>query len=324
MERSNQWCVSIKLVVLALLVMQTAVAQDYPSKPINIVVPYAAGGATDMVIRLVQSRMIPILGQAITVENRTGAGGLIGTEVVAKAAPDGYTLLGTFDSFAAVPYLYSNVNHDPIKDFAPISLLIRAPQVLVVNPGLGLKNVAEFLQLARSKGTALAFSTAGPGSSSRLTMELFKSMAKIDTTLVSYNGGGPALNAVLGGHVAGFMASIGTAFSNVKVGKLVALAVSSKKRAPLLANVPTLAETFPGYEAQSWVGLQAPAATPQAIVRRLNAAAVKVLAAPDTKQILESQGMEVVASTPEVYAEWVHEQMQTWGPIIQSLHIKLN
>ena len=324
MAPTYQWRTLIKLAMLAALVMQSALAQDYPSKPINIIVPYDAGGTTDVVIRLVQLRMIPILGQAITVENRTGAGGLIGTEVVAKAAPDGYSLLGTFDSFAAVPFLYSNVNHDPIKDFAPISLLIRAPQVLVVNPGLGLKNVAEFLQLAKGKGPELAFSTAGPGSSSRLTMELFKSMAKIDTTLVSYNGGGPALNAVLGGHVAGFMASIGTAFSNVKGGKLVALAVSSKQRAPLLANVPTLAESFPGYEAQSWVGLQAPAATSPAIVRRLNAAAVKVLAAPDTKQILESQGMEVVASTPEVYAEWVHEQMKTWGPIIQSLHIKLN
>lgn len=250
MEASNPWRRCVEFALLALTMTGIAVAQDYPSRPINIVVPYEPGGTSDIAVRMIQPELGPILGQPVVVENRPGAGGLTGTEAVAKAAPDGYTVLGTFDSFAAVPFLYSNVQHDPVKDFAPVSLLIRAPQVLVVNPGLGLENLEELLSLAKRRGASLAFSTAGPGSSSRLTMERLKLIAKIDPTLVSYKGGGPALNAVLGAHVAGFMASIGTVFPNVKSGKLVALAVS--------------------------------------------------------------------------YGAWIRDQVQTWGPLIQSLNIKLN
>ena len=316
--------VGIRCALLALAVAGSVNAQEYPSRPINIIVPYEPGGTSDIAIRMIQPKLAPILGQAVTVENRPGAGGLTGTEQVAKAVPDGYTALVNFDSFASVPFLYSNVHHDPVRDFAPVSLMIRAPQVLVVNTALGTRNVEELLSLAKNRGAGLAFSTAGPGSSSRLTMERLKLVAKIDPTLVSYKGGGPALNAVLGGHVAGFMSSIGTVFPNVKAGKLVPLAVSSSKRNPLLPNVPTLAETFPGFEAQSWVGVVVPAATPRPIVMRLNAAVVKALAAPDVREKFESQGMEVVASTPEVYGEWIRGEVQTWGPLIQQLHIQLN
>jgi tripartite-type tricarboxylate transporter receptor subunit TctC len=273
---------------------------------------------------MIQPKLPPLLGQPVTVENRPGAGGLTGTEQVAKASPDGYTALGVFDSFAAVPFLYREVRHDPVKDFAPVALMIRAPQVLVVNAGLGIRNIDELLATARSKGAELAFSTAGPGSSSRLTMERLKLVAKIDPTLVAYKGGGPALNAVLGGHVAGFLSSIGTVFPQLKSGKLAALAVSSAKRTPHLPNVPALAETFPGFEAQSWVGVVVPAATPRPVVMRLNGAITQALAAPEVKQKFESQGMEVVASTPEVYGDWIRDQVKIWGPLIQSLNIKLN
>ena len=324
MNQAGRWLQHLKSALLVLTVAGGALAQNYPSKPIRIIVPYDAGGTSDITARTIQPKLAQLLGQPVTIENRPGAGGLIGTEFVAKAAPDGYTVLCTFDSFAAVPFLYSNVNHDPVKDFAPVSLMVRAPQVLVVDPGLKLKNLEEFLRLAKRQGAELKLSTAGPGSSSRLTMELFKITANIDPTLVSYKGGGPALSAVLGAHVAGFLASIGTVYPNVKSGRLVALAVSSGTRAPLLPNVPTLAETFPGFEAQSWVGLVVPAATPHPVIARLNAAVTTALTAPEVKQIFESQGMEVVASAPGVYGEWVRDQVNKWGPMIRSLRIKLD
>ena len=301
-----------------------AAAQGYPSRPVNIVVPYEPGGTSDIVVRVVQPRLNTLLGQPVTVENRPGAGGLTGTEYVAKMPPDGYTALGIFDSFVAVPFLYDDVHHDPVKDFAPVSLMVRAPQVLIVHPGLGIKTVDQLLALAKTQGSALAFSTAGPGSSSRLVMERLKLVAKIDPTLVSYKGGGPALSAVLGGHVAGFLSSIGTVFPTVKAGKVVPIAVSSKGRNRLLPGVPALDETFPGFEAQSWVGISLPAATPRSVVMRLNDAISKALMTPDIREKFESQGMEVVASTPEVYGEWIREQVQTWGPVIKSLNIKVN
>lgn len=324
MDHAQRWHKWIGNGLAALLVAGNAIAQSYPSKPVRVIVPYDAGGTSDITMRMIQPKLAQLLGQPVTVENRPGAGGLIGTEFVAKAPPDGYTALCTFDSFAAVPFLYSKVSHDPVQDFAPVSLMVRAPQVLVVDPGLGLRSLDDFLQLAKRQGPDLKMSTAGPGSSSRLTMELFKVTANIDPTLVSYKGGGPALSAVLGAHVAGFMASIGTVFSNVKSGKLAALAVSSPTRAPLLPNVPTLAETFPGFEAQSWVGLALPAATPRPNVARLNGAVVAALNSPDVKQKFESQGMEVAASTPEAYGEWIRAQMGKWGPIIRSLKIRLD
>mgnify|MGYP001347410160 CR=1 FL=1 len=319
---ANRWLISVGAVAATWVL--GALAQEYPTKPIHIMVPYETGGTSDLTIRAIQPRLAAILGQPVLIENRPGAGGLTGTEIVAKAAPDGYTVLNTFDSFIAVPFLYSNVQHDPVKDFSPVSLMVKAPQVLVVHPGLGPRNLEEFLQLARRRGPDLTISTAGPGSSSRLTVEMFRGIARIDPTLVSYKGGGPALSAVLGGHVAGFMASIGTAFSNVKSGKLVALAVSSTLRTPLLPEVPTFAETFPGYEAQSWVGLVVPAGTPNSIVLRLNAAVFRALTEPESKQRFESQGMEVVASTPQEYADWIRDQVQKWGPIIRSLKIRLD
>ena len=299
-------------------------AQDYPVKPIRMVVPYEAGGISDLILRLVQPKMGPLLGQQIIIENRPGAGGAIATDAAAKAPADGYTILGTFDSFATVPFLYANVQHDPIRDFAPISLMARGPQVLVVDPALGLTNVDQFLQYARRKGSEVAFSTAGPGSSSRLSMELFKTAAKIDTTFVSFKGGAPAVSAILGGHVTGMMASIGVVLNHVKSGKLTALGVSSAgRRTPLLPTVPPLSESVPGFDAQSWLGIVVPAGTPRAIVDRLNGAVVKSLNAPDVREKLEAQGMEVVGSTPEAYGEWIRNEIGKWRPIIQSLKLQI-
>ncbi len=299
-----------------------ALAQAYPAKPIRMVVPYDPGGISDIALRLVQPTMEAVLGQTILVENRPGAGGLVGTEAVARMPADGYTLLGNFDSFAAVPFLYANVHHDPVRDFAPISLMARGPQVLVVDPALGIAKLDDFLQLARRK--EVAFSTAGPGSSSRLSMELLKVATKIDVTLVSYPGGAPAVNAVLGGHVAGMMASMGVIISQVKAGKLTALGVSSAgTRAPLLPGVPPISDSVPKFDAQSWVGVVVPAGTPRPIVERLNEAVVKALHAPEVTKRIESMGMEVVASTPDVYGEWIRAEVGKWRPLIQQLKIQL-
>ncbi len=299
-------------------------AQEYPFKPIRLVVPYDAGGISDLITRMIQPGMAAILGQSIVIENRPGAGGGVGSDAVAKAPADGYTLLSNFDSFATVPFLYTNIQHDPLKDFAPISLMARGPQVLVVDPRLGLNSVDQFLQYARRKGAEVSFSTAGAGSSSRLTMELFRSATKIDVTFITYKGGAPAVTAILGGHVTGMLASMGVVLNQVRAGKLTALGVSSGgKRSPLLPAVPPLSDTVPGYDAQSWVGICVPTGTPRPIVDRLNAAVVQSLHAAEVKEKLESQGMEVVASNPEVYGQWLRAEIAKWRPIIQNLKIQL-
>lgn len=299
-------------------------AQEYPVKPIRLVVPYDTGGISDLITRMIQPGMAAALGQSIVIENRPGAGGGVGSDAAAKAPADGYTLLSNFDSFATVPFMYSSVQHDPLRDFAPISLMARGPQVLVVDPRLGINNIDQFLQYARRKGAEVSFSTAGAGSSSRLTMELLRTAAKIDVTFISYKGGAPAVNAILGGHVTGMLASIGVVVNQVKAGKLTALGVSSAgKRSPLLPAVPPLSETVTGFDAQSWVGMSVPVGTPRPIVARLNAAVVHALRAPEVSARLESQGMEVVASSPEAYGEWLRTEVAKWRPIIQNLKIQL-
>ena len=299
-------------------------AQEYPTKPIRLVVPYDTGGISDIITRMIQPGMAAVLGQSIVIENRPGAGGGVGSDAVAKAPADGYTLLSNFDSFATVPFLYANIQHDPIKDFAPISLMARGPQVMVVDPRLGLNNVDQFLQYARRKGTEVSFSTAGAGSSSRLTMELFRTATKIDVTFITYKGGAPAVTAILGGHVTGMLASMGVVLNQIRSGKLTALGVSSAgKRSPLLPAVPPLSDTVPGYDAQSWVGISVPTGTPRPIIDRINAAVVHSLHAAEVKDKLESQGMEVVASNPEVYGQWLRAEVAKWRPIIQNLKIQL-
>jgi tripartite-type tricarboxylate transporter receptor subunit TctC len=301
-----------------------AFAQGYPAKPLRLVVPYDTGGISDLITRMIQPGMATALGQSVIIENRPGAGGGVGSDMAAKAPADGYTVLSNFDSFATVPFLYANIQHDPIRDFAPVVLMARGPQVLVLDPHLGITTVDQFLQFARKKDSRLTFSTAGSGSSSRLSMELFRNAAKFETEFVSYKGGAPAVNAILGGHVTGMLASIGVVVNQVKAGKLTALGVSSAgKRSPLLPAVPPLSDTVPGFDAQSWVGLSVPAGTPRPIIDRLNSSVVQALKAPEVRDRLESQGMEVVGSTAEVYGEWLKTEVAKWRPIIQSLKIQI-
>lgn len=301
----------------AILICATAAAQTYPARPIRMMVPAAAAGVTDIAARVVAPRLSELLGQSIVIDNRAGAGGMIGTDIVAKAAPDGHTLLTAFDSFVSNPYVFRKIPYDTLKDFAPISLLIRGPQIFVATPKLGVKSFAEFTALAIARPGSIRYATAGPATSSRLSVELFKSISKLDGTVVFFKGGGPALNDLLGGHVDVMMASAGLVLPQVKSGRLHALAVSSKGRTPLAPGVPAISEFYPQFEAQSWVGMLAPAATPRAVIARLNAEVNKVLSDADVRERFHALGYEVAASTPELFGEWLRTESVKWGKVIR-------
>ena len=302
---------------------QSLAAQDYPSKPIRMVIPNSPGGALDVAARLTQPRMMELLGQSIVLDYRVAAGGVVGTNQVAQSPADGYTLIMVFDSFVSNPYLFKDVQYDPVKDFQPISQVVNGIQVLAAFPGVGAKNFAEFLQLAKSKGAALDFATAGPGTSSRFSVEFFKQTTGIDSTLIHYKGGGPLVTALMGGQVPVTIITLGVVMPQLKGGKLIPLAVTSSRRAKLLPDVPTVAETFPGFEAQSWLGLLAPAGTPRPIVDRLHNAMVRTLATPDVREKFESQAYEVVGGTPEAFAAWIKNESGKLGRLIKERNINL-
>jgi len=302
----------------------TGSGQAYPTKPVHVIVPSSPGGAIDVVARLVVPHLAQALGQPFIVENKIGAFGTIGVDLVAKAEPDGHTLLATLDSFASNPWLLKkNVTVHPIDDFAPISLVVRSAQVLVVPPQLGVKTLDQFLRLARAKGEALNYGTAGAGTSSRLSVELFKDLTAIDPTAIHYKGGGPAIVALIAGQVDMMIVTLGVAIEHVRAGKLVPIAVTSPRRAPQLADVPALAESYPGFETQSWMGFLAPAGTPPGVVDRLSAEIRKALVRGASKQKLESFGYEVVASSPEEFGKFIRAESDRWRRLIRDRHITI-
>jgi len=296
-------------------------AQAYPVRPIRMVVPTSPGGVTDFSARAIAPQLSQALGQPVVVDNRAGAGGIIGTDTVAKAAPDGHTLLAVFDSFVSNPHVFGNAPYDTVRDFAPVSLLIQGPQLVVIHPRLGVKTFSDFLALAKSRRPPLNFATAGAASSSRLSVELFKLTAGVEANLVHYKGGGPALNDLLGGHVEAMIASAGLVLPSVRAGRLTVLAVTSKERSALVPGVPSVSEYYPQFQAQSWVGVLAPAATPRAIVQRLNAGLAQALAETDMKERFMVQGYEVVGSTPEHFKEWIRSESARWGKLIREQRI---
>ena len=299
-------------------------AQDYPVKPIRLVIPNSPGGALDVAARLTQPRMMEILGQSISLDYRIAAGGVVGTNQVAQSAPDGYTLIMVFDSFVTNPFLFRDVQYDPVKDFAPVSQVVNGIQVLAAFPGAGARNFAEFMQLAKSRGTALDFGSAGPGTSSRFSIEYFKQTTGIDATLIHYKGGGPLVTALMGGQVPVTIMTLGVVVPQLKSGKLTALAVTSSKRAKLFPDVPAVAETYTGFEAQSWLGLLAPTGTPRSIVDRLNAAMARTLATPDVREKFETQAYEIVGGTPEAFGAMIKSESIKLGRLIKDRGIKLD
>ena len=291
----------------------------------RIVVPASPGGASDLTARIIAPALQAELGQPFIVENRVTSGGIIATQQVAESAPDGQTLLVTFDTFAVNPFLYKELKWDPIRDFAPVMQFCRYPQVLVVHPSLGVKTVRDFVALAKEKGPSLNYGSAGPASSSRLAYELFKETAGIETVPIHYRGGGPAMQDLISGQVQVMLIQGGGAIAqHVKSGKLTALAVSSLKRSKFYPDVPTIAETYPGFESESWTAMFAPAATPKAVLERLHAALVKAVADPATRERLEGQSCEIIGGSPEGLTELIKAEQAKWGRLIKQQHITVD
>src|SRR4051812_16465316 len=308
----------------ALLAACAVHAQTYPTKPIRIVVPFAAGGGADVVARTVGMKMTEALGQPVVVDNRTGAAGSIGAEVVAKSPPDGYTLLlGSSGPLAINPSLYSKLPYDAARDFAPISIATVMPFLLVVHPTLPVKNVKELIALAKARPNQLNYASPGAGSTTHLANELLKSMTGMQIVHIPYKGVAPAAVDLISGQVQMMAGDLSTLIPHVKSGRMRALAVTGAKRSSLLREVPTVAEAgVPGYEASGWFGVLAPAATPAPVLERLNASIVKGLATPDAHQRLVAFGGEAGGSTPEQFATHIRGEAAKWGKLIKSLGLK--
>jgi len=310
----------VRLTALVLVGLCAPVmAQDYPTRPITLVVPYAAGGGNDAMARIVAEHMGQTLGQQIVIENRAGAGGTIATRQVARSAADGYTLvIGGTGTLAVNPTLYANVGYDPRKDFAPVGLIGASALVVLLHPSVPAKSVRELIDLARRDPGKLNYASAGVGSGIHLGTVLFEHMADVKLTHVPYRGSGPALTDLVGGHVAIYFSSLPPAVQLVKDGKVRALAVTGAKRANALPDLPTVAEAgLPGYESVLHYGIAAPASTPRPIIDKLSAALREAVMAPDTQERMATDGTEPLASTPEDYAADIDREETKWSEIVR-------
>ncbi|MES2186275.1 MAG: tripartite tricarboxylate transporter substrate binding protein [Pseudomonadota bacterium] len=294
-------------------------ADTYPSRPIRIVVPYPVGGGGDTAARPLTIFLPPKLGQQVIVDNRGGANGNIGMDLVAKAPPDGYTLVLALTSQLAVnPSLYKQLSYDPVKDFEPITLMASAPYFLLVNPAVPARNLAEFIALAKAHPGKYTFGSSGNGSGPHLSMELLKSMAGIDLVHVPFRGTGPAMPALLAGDINAMFVSYGVASQQIKAGKLRALAVSSARRASTMPEVPTIAEAgVPGYDSGVWYALLAPRGTPAPIVSRLTTEMNALLKGPDMRRVLQQDGIVPIGSTPQELATYIKSETTKWRDIVE-------
>lgn len=303
-----------------------AFAQAYPTKPIRLIVPYVAGGATDILARELAQKLQEGLGQPVVVDNKPGAGAVIGTEMVAKAAPDGYTLLlSTQASHAINSALFEKLSYDPLKDFSHVSLLGSIASILVVNTSVPVNSMSELIALAKARPGKLNFSSSGNGLAPHLSGELFKTMAGIDVVHVPYKGGGPAMLAVLAGDASFLFQLLPAALPLIKSGKVKALAVTSPKRSSVLPEMPTVSEAgLPGYELIAWFGISAPAGTPTEIITRLNLEIVKSMKSPDLKDRLLDQGIEVYTNTPAQFSEYIKSEIINWRKVVKMSGAKAN
>jgi len=323
MTPPRQVLAALGFAILAAAGFPQAFGQAYPGKPVRIIVPNATGGLADICARLVAAKLAEAFGQQFLVENRPGAGGTLGTAAAARAAPDGTTLLAVFDSHATNLHLFRNLPYDTLADLAPISLLVRGPLVLVVHPGLGPNTVAELVKLAKSRPGAINFATVGPGSPARLLMELLKAEAGIDVTMVAYKGAGLALGDLVGGQVDAMFATVPSMRSHYRAGRLRALAITSEHRSSIAPGVPAISEFYPGFVAEAWVALLAPARTPPEIVARINAEVSRILAQPEMKDRFSDQGLETVGGTPSQVDRWIRAEIERWGRVIREQKITL-
>ena len=313
----------MRLWLLSLLVFSgLAWAQDYPSKPLRMIVPFAAGASTDMLGRTLALSMAKRLGQTVVVENRTGAGGAIAAQATATAAPDGYTFLLSSAAIQSMnPLIYKKLPYDPVKDFAPITIAVGVPLVIVVNPALPIRSIKDLLDAARAQPATLTFGSSGTGTSQHLAGEMLKYMAKVDLVHVPYRGGAPAITDLLGGQISMMFGQIPSALPHIKTGKMRAIAVGSPQRLALLPNVPTVSESgLPGYDGDTWYGFLAPAGTPPAIVAKLHDAIVFALA--ENSEKLVADGFVVVGSTPAEMSERVKADTARLAKVVRAARIE--
>jgi tripartite-type tricarboxylate transporter receptor subunit TctC len=300
-------------------------ADDYPSHPIRLIVPYTAGGGADSVARIVAKRVSETIGQTIVIENRGGAGSIIGAELVNKSAPDGYTLLlGQSGPISINPAVYKKLPYDPLKDFAPVTMTTAYPYIMVVNPALGVKTLQEFVALARSKPGELNYGTTGVGAANHLVTELFDSKAGIRMTHIPYRGTALAVTDLMAGQVQVVFADPISALPHINAGTLLALAVTSKDRSPVAPEVPTISESgYPGFDAIAWHGILAPANTPPAIIDRLNAEIVQALKDPETRALLEKQAMQTVGNSPQDFASFIRQDIAIWKEVADQAKVEV-
>ena len=322
MQRISRTIAALALAMLA----SGAHAQAWPTKPIKWVVPFAPGGTTDILARTIGDKLAIALGQPVIIENKPGAGGGVGADYTAKAPADGYTIMGgTISTHAINASLYKSLPYDPVKDFAPITLIARVPNMLVVNPDVPAKNVAELIALMKASPAKYTFASSGNGTSQHLSGELFKTMAGVEMQHIPYKGSPPALQDVVGGQVTMTFDNITTAWPLAKGGKLRALAVTTAKRSSVAPEVPTLAESgLAGYEVGSWQGVFAPAGTPPEIVKRLNAEIVKIIRMPDVNEKLTALGAEPVGNTPEEFGALVRGEVGKWADVVKKSGAKVD
>jgi len=308
------------LLLVLIFVCKLALAQPYPAHPVKLIVPFPPGSTPDIVGRTLASKLQEAFGQAFVVENRTGAGGNIGTDAVAKAPADGYTLLiGINGPVATNKYLYKSLPYDPDKELAPISLLASAPQMLVASRALHVETFAAFVAYARANPGRISYGSVGSGSASHLTMELLKSEAKIDVVHVPYRGFPPAVTDLLAGNIQAMFAIIPGVLPHVRAGRMKALAVTALKRSALAPDVPSVGELgFPQLESLAWIGLLAPAATPPDVLERLSAETMRSMQAAPVRELLGKQGFEVVASTPADFRRWIQAESEKWSRVIRA------
>ena len=300
-----------------------ALAQDYPAKTVRMIVPFPPGGSNDLIARQLATQMSDRLGKQFVIDNRGGAGGIVGTEIVAKSPPDGYNLLIISVAYPMGAAVYTKLPYDPAKSFTPVALLGTGPNVLSVHPSLPVKTLKELLTLAKARPGHLQYASAGVGTFQHLSAELFKSMAKVDIVHVPYKGGGPATIDTLAGQVHMTIGSLIQVLPHFRTGRLRPIATGGAKRASTLPDIPTISEAgVPGYEANNWWGILAPTGTPDAVVRKINSEANAVMTLADTKKRLSAEGVETIATTPEQFGKHIAAEMAKWGKVTKDANIK--
>jgi tripartite-type tricarboxylate transporter receptor subunit TctC len=306
------------------VVAMSSHAQVFPAKPLRMVVPVAPGGGPDVISRYVAAGLLEAWGRQVVVDNRAGANGIIGTEIVAHAPPDGYTLLFVSSPHSINPSLYPKLPYDTLRDFAPVSMVATSPYVLVVHPSLPARNVKELIALAKAKPDQITYASGGSGSSAQLAAELFNQMAGVKLREIPYKGAGPALQAVLSGECSAVFGNALTVKPHIESGRVRALGIASAKRSPSAPDMPTIAEAgVPGYQSDAVLGLLAPARTPRAIVQMLNSEVHKVMRRPGAVEAMRNVGVDIALSTPEEFGRVIESEMQRWGKLIRTLGLKV-